>query len=122
MDFKAVKGGASAVDRHVGAAIALRRKAAGLTVDELAASMEVSPQQIQRYEAVAARVPASRLFDISQRLGAPVAELFREMKVEVGCDPAPVIALVRLVSSLSAARQQKILDMARTIARSQLLE
>ena len=115
--------GTNTVDRYVGAAISVRREAVGLTVDDLASALAVTPQQLQRYESGETRVSASRLFDISQRLGAPVADFFREVSAgEPDGDPTPVAELVRLVSSLSGRRQQMVLDMARSIARAQLAD
>jgi transcriptional regulator with XRE-family HTH domain len=64
------------VDDHVGARIRLRRILLGLTQEQLAASLNISYQQIQKYETGANRVSAGRLFQIAQRLAIDVAYFF----------------------------------------------
>ena len=69
------------VDDHVGARIRLRRTLLGLTQEQLAAALNISYQQIQKYETGANRVSAGRLFQIAQRLAVDVAFFFE------GLDP-----------------------------------
>ncbi len=64
------------VDEHVGVRIRLRRTLVGLTQEQLAAALNISYQQIQKYETGANRVSAGRLFQIAQRLGIDVAYFF----------------------------------------------
>lgn len=64
------------VDDHVGSRIRLRRTLTGMTQEQLAASLGISYQQIQKYETGANRVSAGRLFEIGQRLGVDVAYFF----------------------------------------------
>jgi len=70
------------VDEHVGARIRLRRTLLGLTQEQLAATLNISYQQIQKYETGANRVSAGRLFQIAQRLCTEVAYFFE------GLDPS----------------------------------
>lgn len=69
------------VDEHVGARIRTRRTLVGLTQEQLSASLNISYQQIQKYETGANRVSAGRLFQIAQRLGTDVSYFFE------GLDP-----------------------------------
>ena len=64
------------VDEHVGARIRLRRTLLGLTQEQLAVALNISYQQIQKYETGANRVSAGRLFQIAQRLCTEVAYFF----------------------------------------------
>ncbi len=57
------------VDRHVGERIRSRRTLLGFTQEQLAEALDISYQQIQKYETGANRVSAGRLFQIAQKLG-----------------------------------------------------
>lgn len=61
------------VDRHIAKRIQLRRVMLGMTQTDLAKHCGISFQQIQKYETAGNRIPASRLFDISQALETSVA-------------------------------------------------
>ena len=56
------------VDRHVGERIRRRRRALGLSQDDLARAVELTFQQIQKYERGANRVSASKLYQIATAL------------------------------------------------------
>jgi transcriptional regulator with XRE-family HTH domain len=58
---------ATRVDEYVGERIRARRTELGLTQEELANSLKISYQQVQKYETGANRVSAGRLFEIAQR-------------------------------------------------------
>ena len=64
------------VDVHVGKRIRHRRWLLGMTQQQLAEQVGIKFQQIQKYETGANRVSASRLWDISARLGVPVSFFF----------------------------------------------
>ena len=67
---------ADQVDRFVGARIAWRRAALGMSQTALAQQLGVTFQQVQKYESGANRVSASRLHRIATVLGASVADFF----------------------------------------------
>jgi len=69
------------VDDRVGARIRPHRTLLGLTQEQLAASLNISYQQVQKYETGANRVSAGRLFQIAQRLAVDVTYFFE------GLDP-----------------------------------
>lgn len=54
-----------AIDVHVGAMIRARRKALGMSQDQLAATLSLTFQQVQKYERGANRVSASKLVQIA---------------------------------------------------------
>lgn len=63
---------ANAIDFHLGRRLRRRRRLLGLTQQELAASVGVRFQQIQKYECGANRISASRLYELSRALSVPV--------------------------------------------------
>ena len=66
----------TSVDRHIAQRIQLRRVMLGMTQSDLAKHCGISFQQIQKYETAGNRIPATRLFDISQALETSVAFFF----------------------------------------------
>ncbi|MGD0143510.1 MAG: helix-turn-helix transcriptional regulator [Rhizomicrobium sp.] len=66
----------SEVDRHVGERIRRRRAEMGLTQEDLGRVLEISYQQIQKYETGANRISAGRLFEVASALSADVAYFF----------------------------------------------
>ncbi len=68
------------VDRHVGERIRERRTLLGLTQEQLAATLSISYQQIQKYETGANRVSAGRLFEIAKELDCNVAQFFEGLE------------------------------------------
>ncbi len=67
------------VDIHVGSRLRLRRMLVGLSQEKLGDSMELTFQQIQKYEKGVNRIGASRLFKLSQVLDVPVQFFFEGM-------------------------------------------
>lgn len=64
------------IDRVVGARVAARRMALGLSQTALARALGVSFQQLQKYETGVNRISASRLHRIAMATGASVADFF----------------------------------------------
>jgi transcriptional regulator with XRE-family HTH domain len=64
------------IDRHVGERIRLRRTELGLTQEQLGDALQVSYQQVQKYETGANRISAGRLYEIARRLGVDVGDFF----------------------------------------------
>jgi transcriptional regulator with XRE-family HTH domain len=64
------------VDQHIAKRLQLRRVMLGMSQSDLAHKCGVSFQQIQKYETAGNRIPAARLFDLSQALETPVAFFF----------------------------------------------
>ena len=69
----------NAVDVHVGNRIRLRRTLLGMSQEQLGASLNITFQQVQKYERGANRVSASRLWDISQIIDVPISYFFEDM-------------------------------------------
>ena len=68
------------IDAHVGERIRLRRTEAGLTQEQLANALDISYQQIQKYETGANRVSAGRLLEIARTLGVEVGDFFEGLR------------------------------------------
>ena len=64
------------VDVHIGQRLRTRRKAVGLSQEQLAARVGVTFQQLQKYEKGTNRISASRLFGLAQVLSTPVSHFF----------------------------------------------
>ena len=69
---------ANAIDLHVGKRLRRRRRLLGLTQQQLAESIGIRFQQIQKYEKGTNRVGASRLSDMARILGVPVSYFFED--------------------------------------------
>ncbi len=93
------------VDTHVGSRIRERRVAMGLTQQDLASALEISYQQVQKYEAGTNRVSAGRLYEISRKLDVEVPYFYEG--VEPGHDVPPLEhggrnrAVIELVQNFS---------------------
>jgi len=80
------RGHATDVDAHVGDRLRTLREERGLSQEALGQRVDVSFQQIQKYERGANRVGASRLFEFSQVLGVPVESFFNGLPSEAQGD------------------------------------
>ncbi|GAW41664.1 anaerobic benzoate catabolism transcriptional regulator [Brevundimonas sp. SH203] len=77
---------AEPVDVFVGAQIAARRMALGLSQSALGDQVGVSFQQMQKYESGRNRISASRLHGLALALGAPI-QVFFPQRAEPSHDP-----------------------------------
>ncbi len=68
------------VDRHVGKRLRLLRQMRELSLEQLAAIVEVAPQQIQKYEIGETRISASRIFQLSRVLSVPLSWFYADLK------------------------------------------
>ncbi|NQU55588.1 MAG: helix-turn-helix transcriptional regulator [Rhodospirillales bacterium] len=71
-----------AVDIHVGQRLRLRRTLLGISQEKLGAAVNLTFQQIQKYERGANRVSASRLFEFSQVLDVSISYFFDDMNAK----------------------------------------
>ncbi|HEX7799284.1 MAG TPA: helix-turn-helix transcriptional regulator, partial [Asticcacaulis sp.] len=74
-NFKADRG-PNPVDLHVGARVRMRRKFLGMSQEGLAETIDLTFQQVQKYERGSNRISASKLWEIAKALKAPVAYFF----------------------------------------------
>lgn len=78
------------IDHHVGERIRLRRTELGLTQEQLAEALDVSYQQIQKYETGANRISAGRIYEIARKLGVDIGYFFADLDVETDQLAAPI--------------------------------
>lgn len=112
------------IDAHIGRRIREERLLAGLTQQELAASIGVKFQQLQKYETAANRVSGSRLWMICRSLGISVESLMPTVpdptepsgeehlrdallvRDILGLEPEIKRAVVRFIGAISKAKNQ----------------
>jgi transcriptional regulator with XRE-family HTH domain len=64
------------IDSHVGARLRMRRVVVGMSQERLGAALNITFQQIQKYEKGANRIGASRLQELARILQVPPAYFF----------------------------------------------
>lgn len=64
------------IDKHVGSRVRMRRMMLGMSQEKLGDALELTFQQVQKYEKGSNRIGASRLQQISLILQVPVAFFF----------------------------------------------
>lgn len=121
------------IDLHIGKRLRRRRRLMGLTQQQLAESIGIRFQQIQKYECGANRVTAGRLYNLSLALKVPTTYFFEGLKEAAESaqrrpsagDQAPSIAdvfsqtetleLVRAYYQLSERPRRRLLDLAKAL-------
>jgi transcriptional regulator with XRE-family HTH domain len=92
------------VDLYVGRRIRQRRQLLGLSQTKLADALEVTFQQVQKYERGSNRVGAGRLFQLSRVLDVPVAYFFDNLdQADDQARPAAASELTREHANLLRA-------------------
>ena len=119
------------IDHHIAQRVQLRRVMLGMTQSDLAKKCGVSFQQIQKYETAGNRIPAARLFDLSQAMETSVSFFFsglpgnfppetkatRSMRVSEAKEDDPLnrnesLQLINLYWNLPSDSQRKtVMDM-----------
>jgi len=99
------------VDQHVGNQIALVRVQSDISQAQLARSIGVSFQQLQKYESAKNRVSASMLYVIAQSLGVPVSRFFRGLpdNAESG-DPIPFLPVDERLHFIASAEGRRLIE------------
>ncbi|SLN42016.1 transcriptional repressor DicA [Roseovarius gaetbuli] len=117
------------VDVHVGKRIRHRRWLVGMTQQQLAESVGIKFQQIQKYETGANRVSASRLWDIADSLEVEISFFFegiehegdapREKSDNVPSDilgDKEALDLVRSYYAIPENQRRRLFDLARVLS------
>lgn len=127
MDQLQFKGARMAVlvDNKVGERIRQRRTMLGYTQEQLADALDISYQQVQKYESGANRISAGRLYQIARRLEVDVGYFFQglgglgdaEDQTGGGGSSRSVIDLVRSFQSIpDPALRGSILNLVKNAA------
>ncbi|MEM7630747.1 MAG: helix-turn-helix transcriptional regulator [Pseudomonadota bacterium] len=117
------------VDVHVGKRIRQRRWLIGMTQQKLADMVGIKFQQIQKYETGANRVSASRLWDIGEAMGVPVAFFFEGLQGDAataaetrGDVPQDMLSdkeamdLVRTYYAIPENQRRRLFELARVLS------
>ena len=103
---------AKRVDAYVGERIRDRRTSLGLTQEHLASALQISYQQVQKYETGANRVSAGRLFELARILDIDVGYFFEGLNEQD--DVAPLDhggknrSAIELVRNFAAIEKQTV--------------
>ncbi len=118
---------ANAIDLHVGKRLRRRRRLLGLTQQQLAESVGIRFQQIQKYECGANRISASRLFELSEALHVPVQYFYDGLGHDLeehllNGDLSPdvfsqkeTMDLIRAYYRLGEGPRRRLLDLAKSL-------
>jgi transcriptional regulator with XRE-family HTH domain len=79
-----VKKDPNPIDKHVGSRVRMRRMMLGMSQEKLGDALDLTFQQVQKYEKGTNRIGASRLQHISHILQVPVAFFFEGVPVPQG--------------------------------------
>lgn len=116
------------VDVHVGKRIRHRRWLVGMTQQQLAESVGIKFQQIQKYETGANRVSASRLWDIAASMDVDVSFFFEGIEAQqtgadaVAAGPSDLLGdkealdLVRSYYAIPENQRRRLFDLARVLS------
>ena len=119
------------IDFHIGKRLRRRRRLLGLTQQQLAESVGIRFQQIQKYECGANRVSASRLFELAQSLDVPAQYFYDGLAVndEATEDPDAMspdvlsqketMDLVRAYYKLGERPRKRLLELAKSLEPSE---
>ncbi|NNJ74443.1 MAG: helix-turn-helix transcriptional regulator [Anderseniella sp.] len=95
------------IDVHVGSRLRMRRMLVGMSQEKLGESLDLTFQQIQKYEKGSNRISASRLYDMSRILDVPVQFFFDDM-VRADADkadkPSGSFEMIEFLSSPDGAQ------------------
>ena len=125
---------ANEIDLHVGKRLRRRRRLLGLTQQQLAESIGIRFQQIQKYECGANRVTASRLYELAVALNVPVNYFFEGLQQIAAAPGAPgapandrdliaadvlsqkeTLELIRAYYQLGERPRRRLLDLAKAL-------
>jgi transcriptional regulator with XRE-family HTH domain len=119
--------GPSSVDKVVGKNIRIHRLAKGLSQTELGNRLDITFQQIQKYENGANRVGSGRLYQIASILEVPVTSFFEGSERIEHSNKPPVFGLLaepyslKLIQAFSEIKdthaRRSIVNLVETIAR-----
>jgi len=87
-----------------------RRKAASITQEQLAQALDLSCQQVQKYERGENRISASTLFVASTFLGVPVSYFFEGYDMAASASAGAVADKIRIADFWQSADGRLIAD------------
>jgi transcriptional regulator with XRE-family HTH domain len=117
------------IDLHIGQRVRHRRWLLGMTQQQLAQSVGIRFQQIQKYESGANRISASRLWDLAKALEMPVSFFFDGLEAGKGTTAAEgaedgllqnkeTMDLIRAYYALNESPRRRLLELAKALSSS----
>ena len=104
-------------NRHLGSKLRMRRLALGLTQTKVAQAINVTFQQIQKYEKGTNGISSLRIMQLANFLKVPVVYFFEDFPgfinktgVDVSSEEINYSFLAKLFTSLSETQKEKILQ------------
>ena len=137
LEKKISKGRADDVDRLVSQRLKMRRMMLGLSQHDLGTAVDVSIQQVQKYEKASNRISSGKLFTFSKFLKVPVSYFFEQgddtsntigaIFAEDGANYSAddkesvtekeIVTLIKCFSEIkSAQRRKKIVELVKTMS------
>lgn len=110
---------AGEVDAAIGGRLRTARMAAALSLEELAGRIDISVQQLHKYECGTNRVSVSRLIDLCDALGIEIDTIIQSERRNSaeGPDAAEITQLVlRFCSLRNPASRKQIMDLTNFLA------
>tara|TARA_Y100000590_G_scaffold424525_1_gene531530 strand:- start:51 stop:413 length:363 start_codon:yes stop_codon:yes gene_type:complete len=107
-------------NKHLGAKLRMRRLSLGLTQTKVARAINVTFQQIQKYEKGTNGVSSIRLLQLSNYLKVPIIYFFEDYSSEVNADYSEQAEnlsysfLLKLFGNLSNQQKEKLLQVLKT--------
>ncbi len=109
---------ASDIDRRVGERIRRRRILLGFTQDQLGDALNISYQQVQKYETGANRVSAGRLHQIAQTLQTNVSWFFDALGEDEQASQTSSRHVIDLVRNFSRIEDEQVRGAVLSLVRS----
>lgn len=114
------------IDTHLGKRLRRRRRLLGLTQQQLAGTVGVRFQQIQKYECGANRISAARLWQLSEALEVPVGYFYdglSDVRGEAAAESEggemfarkETLDLIRAYYLLGERPRRRLLDLAKSL-------
>jgi transcriptional regulator with XRE-family HTH domain len=96
------------VDIHVGHRLRHLRVLRGMTQTDVAQGLDISFQQVQKYELGRNRISASKIFDIAKILNVPPAYFFEGLGETGGSGPVIDDDTARIAATVSKIKDERV--------------
>lgn len=97
------------IDRHIGSRVRLRRKILNISQYSLAYDLEISFQQLQKYESGENRIAASRLYEIAKLLKVSPHFFFEGLSGILSDNDMPKdLKTMKAIHIMSKIKNQKV--------------
>ncbi|PZV40466.1 helix-turn-helix domain-containing protein [Mesorhizobium kowhaii] len=97
-------------DLHVGRQVAVARVQSDISQAQLARSIGISFQQLQKYENAKNRVSASMLYEIARSLGVPVSRFFEGLPGNRTSPDGPPLPVDERIDFIASAEGRRLIE------------